>query len=117
MLEDRGGRADERVSLRDGFEMAVSLVDGETPSATLAFFHGGEAAFEEEFTQDPDESGYCTVPGDLVESAIDILESIDRKDWSFVSDSCTHFARVEPGEDIEVCALREVQEETGVDQL
>lgn len=113
VLEDRGGRADERVSLRDGFEMAVSLVDGETPSASLTIFHRGETAFEDEFTQDPDETGYCTVPGDLVESAIDILSCIDGKDYSFVSDSCTHFARVEPSEDIDIYLAKHILDEEG----
>ena len=113
VLEDRGGRADERVTLRDGFEMAVSLVDGETPSASLAFFHRGETAFEDEFTQDPDETGYCTVPGDLIESAIDILSCIDGKDYSFVSDSCTHFARVEPGEDIDIYLAKRILDGEG----
>ena len=113
VLEDKGGRVDERVSLQDGFEMEVSLIDGVSPSATLTVLHRGETAFEDEITQTPDESENCSVPDDLVESVIDILSCIDEKDYSFVSDSCTHFARVEPGEDIDIYLAKRILDEEG----
>ena len=113
VLEDKDARVDERVCLQDGFEMEVSLVDGGSPTASLTVRHDGETAYEEEIVQDPGEKEYCTVPGDLVESVIDLLSCIDGKDYSFVSDSCTHFERVEPGEDIDIWSAKRILDEEG----
>ncbi len=113
VLEDRDGRADERVSLPDGFEMAVSLVDGEAPSGSLTVFHRGEKVYEEEFTQDSAEDELCTVPGDLLETVIDLATDIEGKDYSFVSDASTHFTVVEPGDEVGLLEAGRIMEEAG----
>ena len=112
VLEDRDGRADERATLPDGFEMAVSLVDGDAPSGALTVFHHGEKVYEEEFTQDSGEE-FCTVPGDLLETVIDLASCIESKDYSFVSDECDHFTAVEPGEEVGLYEARKIMEEAG----
>lgn len=113
VLEDKDGRVDEQVCLQDGFEMEISLIDGKSPSATLTVRHDGETAYEEEIVQDPNEKEYCTVQGDLIKSAIDLLSFIDEKDYSFVSDSCTHFKQVEPGEDIDIWSAKRILDKEG----
>ena len=113
VLEDRDGRADERVSFPDGFEMAVSLVDGDTPSGSLTVFHRGEKVYEEEFTQDSAEDEPQTVQGDLLETVIDLASDIENKDYSFVSDESTHFTAVEPGEEVGLHDARRILEEAG----
>lgn len=113
VLEDRDGKADERVSLPDGFEMAVSLVDGDTPSGSLTVFHRGEKVYEEEFTQDSAEDEPQTVQGDLLETVIDLASDIENKDYSFVSDESTHFTAVEPGEEVGLHDARRILEEAG----
>lgn len=113
VLEDRNGRADERASLPDCFEMAVSLVDGEAPSGSLTVFHRGEKVYEEEFTQNLGEEEVCTVPGDLLETVIDLAMDIERKDYSFVSDENTHFVPVEPRDEVGIHDARRIMEEAG----
>lgn len=113
VLEDRGGRADERATLPDGFEMAVSLVDGDVPSGALTVFHRGEKVYEEEFNHDPDEDDPCTVQGDLLETVIDLVMDIERKDYSFVSEESSHFAEVEPGDKVGLYDARKIMEEAG----
>lgn len=113
VLEDRDGRADERVSLPDGFEMAVSLVDGEAPSGSLTVFHRGEKVYEEEFAQDSGDDELCTVPGDLLETVIDLATDIEGKDYSFVSDASTHFTVVEPGDEVGLLEAGRIMEAAG----
>ena len=113
VLEDRNGRADERGSLPDGFEMAVSLVDGDTPSGSLTVFHRGEKVYEEEFTQDSAKEELCTVPGDLLETVIDLASCIERQDYSFVSDECDHFTDAEPGEEVGLLEAGRIMEAAG----
>ena len=113
VLEEKDGRVDERTCLQDGFEMVISLIDAESPLATLTVLHDGETAYEEEIVQDPNEKECCTVLGDLIESAIDLLSFIEEKDFSFVPDSCTHFKRVEPGEDIDIWSAKRILDKEG----
>lgn len=113
VLEDRNGRADERASLPDGFEMAVSLVDGESPSGSLTVSHRGEKVYEEEFTQDSAKEELCTVPGDLLETVIDLASCIERQDYSFVSDECDHFTDAEPGEEVGLLEAGRIMEAAG----
>ena len=103
VLEDRGGRADEMITLAEGFEMAVSLVDGETPSATLAVFHQGEKVFEDSLS--------LTI--DLITEVIDILECIQNHDYSFVEDGCTHFTKVERGEPVDLLKAQRIMNREG----
>ena len=93
--------------------MAVSLVDGDAPSGSLTVFHRGEKVYEEEFTQDPAEDELCTVPGDLLETVIDLAMAIERKDYSFVSEESSHFAEVEPGDKVDLYGARKIMEEAG----
>ena len=113
ILEDRDGRADERVSLPDGFEMAVSLVDGEVPSGALTVFHRGEKVYEEEFALNPDEEELCNLPDDLIETVIDLAMNIESKDYSFVSDESTHFTAVEPGDEVGIFEAKRIMEAAG----
>lgn len=113
VMEDRGGRADERISLPDGFEMAVSLVDGEAPHGSLAVFHRGETVYEEEFTQAPGEEEPGTVQGDLLETVIDLATCIDGKDYSFVSDESDHFTDAELGEEVGLLEAEKIMDEAG----
>ena len=71
------------------------------------------AVYEEEFTQDPAEDELCTVPGDLLETVIDLAMAIERKDYSFVSEESSHFAEVEPGDKVDLYGARKIMEEAG----
>ena len=113
VLEDVEGRAVERVLLPHGFEMAVSLVDGDTPVGALTVFHKGEMVYEEEFRQDPEEKDFCTVLDDLIETVIDLATDIEQEDYSFVADGSLHFTTAEPGDEVSIYEAGKILEEDG----
>ena len=113
VMEDRAGRADERISLQDGFEMAVSLVDGEAPHGSLAVIHLGETVYEEEFTQAPGEEDSGAVQDNLLETVIDLATCIEGKDYSFVPDGSGHFTVDVPGEDVGLLEAAKIMDEAG----
>ncbi len=114
VLENRGGKAEERIRLRDGFEMAVSLVDGESSSATITVTREGETVLEEEFTQDPDNHHGCTVLDDLSREIITILDSIDKKNYTFLSNRGRRHARLNSTADkVDINRAEKILEEEG----
>jgi len=113
VLEGKEGRADERISLPDGFEMAVSLVDGTHPVGSLTVTHFGETVYEEEFKRDHEEEEFYTVLDDLVETVIDLATAIEQKDYSFISGDCAHFTTAEPGDSVDIYGARKILETEG----
>lgn len=112
VLEDRGGRADEMITLPDGFEMAVSLIEGDTAQGSLTVFHQGEKAYEAEYEQAAEEDAR-DLYYELTDGIIELLEQIDHKDYSFVSDECSHFETVESGDEVDLYGARHILEKEG----
>jgi len=115
VLEDRDGRADEKAILPDEFEMSVSLVDGESPSASLTVSHKGFVVFNDEFTQEEEgnEPVLRSVTEDLADTVIDILTCIDGKDYSFAEDDGSHFTLEEPGEEVTLYGAKHILDAEG----
>ena len=113
VFEEKDGRTDEKVSLSDGFEMAISLVNGDEPRASIAVYHDNEKVFEDEFEGNPVEGEFESIADNLLEEAMEILDSIERKDYSFVSEDCNHFTLSEAGEEVDLFRAMKIMEEEG----
>lgn len=83
VLEPRDGRCEERATLTGGYEIVVSIIDGEKREATLAIRHGGETLYEAGYAWNPDEIDYDYLE-DLTEDMIDFLTGLEEdQEWLY----------------------------------
>jgi hypothetical protein len=83
ILEPRDGRCEEKAVIRVGYELAVTITDGEKREATLAIRQGGETLYEAGYEWNPDEIDYDYLE-DLTEDMIDFLTGLEEdQEWLY----------------------------------
>ena len=100
VLEDKGGHCDEHFEYKD-FDIAITLVDGETPSGRMVITFAGEKAYDKFFPTKPEDSYWDSPMEELLSELTEILEGIDNEFYFFVSRDCPAFVWDEPEETVE----------------
>ena len=94
VLEGKDGECNEEAAHPSGFRFIVEAHDGDKPTAKLRINFKDSLAYEEDFVQENDDDP--DVLDTLTDTIIDLLESIEGEDFSFVEDSCPYFTQIEP---------------------
>lgn len=104
VLEAKDGICDESASHPSGFCFHVNINEL-VPSASLRVTYKDTIAYNETFSINPDsEEDDNNLLVDVAATIIDLLSCITEEDYSFVSEDCPFFKRVELGDPI---SLRE----------
>lgn len=83
VLEPRDGRCEETAALPGGYEMAVTITDGDRREATLAVRKGGETIYENSYAWDFDDYE-CDDIRDLTQDMIEFLSGLDGdREWLY----------------------------------
>ena len=95
VLDEKDGKCEEHTVLADGFEMTVTLGEGEkNASASLLVEYEGSCACRKDFLQE-DAEDYRTFRNAFLGEILWILSCIDRKDYCFVDEDCPYFEEAE----------------------
>ena len=103
VLEPRDGHCHELAIHSSGFSFAVTVDEGESPSASLKVLYNGATAYEEEYPEkgcSPDE--FSDPVWYILNCITDILYDIENENYDFVLDSCPFFSRSEPADPVEL---------------
>lgn len=94
VLDGENGKCEEHAVLADGFEMTVSLSEGDETTASILVLHYGNLACEHKYALSDKAESYDFYNSFLGEIKW-ILGCIDRADYCFVDDNCPGFEEVE----------------------
>lgn len=85
VLEDHDGKCEERAELDGGYEMTITLQDGEEPSASILVSLNGETIYLQDFVPEQEEEygDYCT---QFLCEVKWVLGCIDRRDLESLED-------------------------------
>lgn len=111
VLEGKNGECHEEATHPSGFHFIVDAHDGDKPTAKLRINFKDALAYEEDFLQDDDDDS--NVLKTLTDTIIDLLDSIEGEDFSFVEDSCPYFTRIEPEDPVSLYEAGNLLEKAG----
>lgn len=94
VLDAQDRKCEEHTALADGFEMTVTLGEGENASASLLVEYEGSCVCRKEYLQEDaeDERSFRNA---FFGEILWILSCVDRKDYCFVDEDCPYFEEVE----------------------
>lgn len=112
VLEGKDGKCEEHAVLADGFEMTVSLSEGDETTASFRVLHYGNLACEREYALSEEAESddfYNSFIGEIKW----ILGCIDRADYCFVDDNCPGFEDAEPEDALTLYDIEQALKENG----
>lgn len=112
VLEGKDGKCEEHAVLADGFEMTVSLVEGDETTASILVQHYGNLACKKEF-KTADESSCFDFYNSFLGEIKWILRCIDEADYCFVDDNCPGFGVAEPEDALTLYDIEQTLKDNG----
>lgn len=112
VLEGKEGKCEEHAVLADGFEMTVTLTDGDETTASILVMHNGNLACEKEFKM-ADETNSFDFYNSFLGEIKWILRCIDEADYCFVDDDCPGFGVAEPEDALTLYDIEQTLKDNG----
>lgn len=113
VLYGKDGKCEEHAVLASGFEMNVSINEGDETNASIVVMHSGNLAYKQDFAISDEASDYDSSYRFLLDEIIWILESIDNADYSFVNNNCPGFEEVDAEQSLDLFEIEEILKKNG----